>query len=207
MSEMSVREWQEAFRRGEFSAPDFETQVKAGWYDWFCEEEELAGKTALLGEVICDVIEGGKLDVDGTHPFFMNCCPASDDPLYDSLRFNDGKDNVFVCNFGDERDIAPVTVYSSINGYKDPVARFDEPGELSVWLSIPWLSGEKEHIEEKAMAETAKALGKAADHLEKEGMPEADAVRREWRRLHDEMLRIDGAARGFRAMGKPWAVM
>ena len=33
MNEMSVREWQERFRAGDFSSRDRAVQCEAGWYD------------------------------------------------------------------------------------------------------------------------------------------------------------------------------
>ena len=41
---ISVRQWQAMYRLGAFSGKDTATQCEAGWYDWFCRDESLAGR-------------------------------------------------------------------------------------------------------------------------------------------------------------------
>ena len=50
MSEMlSVRQWQDLFRNGAFQDRSRETQIRAGWYDWFCADSALAGWLLRIG--------------------------------------------------------------------------------------------------------------------------------------------------------------
>ena len=53
MNEMSVREWQERFRAGDFSSRDRAVQCEVGWYDWFCRDDALAGTPEENHPALC----------------------------------------------------------------------------------------------------------------------------------------------------------
>lgn len=86
--ERSIRQWIADYDAGKFSAPDFETQCDAGWYDWFCRESSLAGKTKKLAPKVKQVAKSAKVNVDTMYVFFKNNCPVYG-KLYDDFRICD----------------------------------------------------------------------------------------------------------------------
>ena len=81
---ISVRQWQEQFRAGAFDSTDFATQVKAGWHDWWCRDEALAGHLKKIAPVVMGITEPAILD--NYYVWFKNNCPVKG-PLYDDVRF------------------------------------------------------------------------------------------------------------------------
>jgi len=49
--QINLSEWIQSFNAGEFDSRDRTTQIKAGWFDWFCRDTSLANKTKLMGNI------------------------------------------------------------------------------------------------------------------------------------------------------------
>ena len=79
MGNMPIREFQRRFKNGDFKSGDFSVQVEAGWYDWFCRDESLAGRLIKLGNAILKLESKGKVDLDNQYVFFKNNSSNYDD--------------------------------------------------------------------------------------------------------------------------------
>ena len=84
MENITVREWVNKFNNKEFESKNRVIQCNAGWYDWFCSDDALAGRLKKMGNIIKDI----KSDyiLDNFRVWFKNNCPC-DYPLYDDFRF------------------------------------------------------------------------------------------------------------------------
>ena len=49
---ISIREWQNRYRAGDYNSKARSVQCEAGWYDWFCQDEALMGRLKKLAPVI-----------------------------------------------------------------------------------------------------------------------------------------------------------
>lgn len=84
----TVNEFAVKFLNGEFEDNAINTQIYAGWYDWFCKDTSLVGKTRSLGKKVLQLMKSAKIDGDKMYVFFKNNCPVNG-PLYDDFRFCD----------------------------------------------------------------------------------------------------------------------
>lgn len=83
-----LRRWIENFDAGKYDAPDRTTQIDAGWYDWFCNDSSLAGKTKRLAPKVKRIAKSQKFDLNKVYVFFKNNCPCVGN-LYDDFRICD----------------------------------------------------------------------------------------------------------------------
>jgi len=88
MTNISIRELIRRFDAGEFNRNDRNTQIDAGWYDWFCKDTSLAAKTQLLVKRLKSIVDSRMINQDTMYVFFKNNCPMNG-RLYDSFSICD----------------------------------------------------------------------------------------------------------------------
>ena len=135
----TVREWQRAYGYGTFESPDITTQIDAGWYDWFCRDKSLANKTKKMGQIIKQIKDGGKIDLDNYYVWFKNNCPLTG-PLFDDFRFArmDNHEVQFTIELNCCWNKHKFTVYGRKNEFRESLFETDSQRELIKWLNEGW---------------------------------------------------------------------
>ena len=133
----SIRKWQEEFKQGMFEEKDVDTQINAGWFDWFCEEILLPSKTEKLGKIVVQLQDSKRVTLDTMYVFFKNNCPAMD-PLYDDFRICDRKTQevLYTVAVDDKREEEKYTVYGRENDFERSLASFNRVDTLVEWLNM-----------------------------------------------------------------------
>lgn len=133
---ISIREWQNNFCMGVYSNDSVETQIDAGWYDWFCEDEELISRLNALAEIILDITNPNILD--NYYVWFKNNCPLVGD-LYDDVRFEplsgerDGK--YFLVTKDSPHDNKRYAIYTERFSFTDPEYECESKDEVVSYIN------------------------------------------------------------------------
>ena len=136
MNEMSVRTWQERFRAGDFSSRDRAVQCEAGWYDWFCRDDALAGRLKKISGVVLGITD--PFILDKYYVWFKNNCPVNG-PLYDDVRFEpltgerDGK--YFLVALDSPHELIKWTLYTERYGYDAPEFCCGNVREMTAYIN------------------------------------------------------------------------
>jgi len=137
--QIKLSEWIQRFKSGEFNKPDTTTQIKAGWFDWFCRDSSLANKTVKMGNIIKQIKAGGKVDLETSYVWFKNNCPLNG-PLYDDFRIADieNNNNLFVVQIDCVWNDTKYTVFERLDGFEKPVFQTESSRELVKWFNKGW---------------------------------------------------------------------
>jgi len=156
---ISVREWQKLFQAGEFSDKDSATQICAGWYDWFCSDEALAGRLKQIGKVVMGITE--PFILDNYYVWFKNNCPVCG-PLFDDVRFEplvgerDGK--YFVVSKDSPHEKQKWSLYTERHGFNQPEYECGNLREMVKYIN--GLGRELAEMEKQALPPKAKPAHK-----------------------------------------------
>lgn len=128
---MNVSQWIQAFNDGKFDAKDCQTQIDAGWYDWFCQDKSLSGRLKRMASKVKRIAKSSKIDQEKMGLMFKNNCPLYGG-LYDDFRFLDANGSVVYT-------IVPKTGHTSLNGQAEVWGNendFDGPIIEGSWKDI-----------------------------------------------------------------------
>lgn len=85
---INIKTFIEKFNAGEFSSSSVSVQCAAGWYDWFCRDTSLVGKTSKLTQRLKSIVNSPKINSEKQYVWFKNNCPMNGS-LYDDFRIAD----------------------------------------------------------------------------------------------------------------------
>lgn len=143
MRKLTAREWSINFMMEMYSNPSRETQIEAGWWDWFCKDSSLKNKTYKMGNIIKKISGKGKVNLDKNYVWFKNNCPLNG-PLYDDFRFADMETGEvqFTTQIDCCWNSKKYTVYGRTPDgefHSDkPLFETDSVKELVEWFNQPW---------------------------------------------------------------------
>lgn len=102
MEKYNLIVWKEKYKKGHFK--NINSQIDAGWFDWYCSKKELVKKTKVLSEIILSLENSNKITLSNTYVLFSN-----------HLRVNGSKyDAISFFTLHDQKKFMIITIDSNI---------------------------------------------------------------------------------------------
>lgn len=135
-NELSVRQWQERYRAGAFNSRDTAAQRGAGWWNWCCRDDALAGRLARIAPVIMGI--ESPLILDHCAVWLVNE-RTENKLLYDSARFEQLggsiNDLMFMVDFNDPRQPDKWALYTNRFGFNAPEFCCNHVHDMTKYIS------------------------------------------------------------------------
>lgn len=143
-AEITVRQWQENYRAGAYTGKDTGTQRSAGWWDWHCRDDALAGRLKRIAPVVLGI--KAPYILDGYTVWFRNE-RGDRHLLYDSAHFEFlGKDHdkkFFMVDLNNPQNLGQWALYTKRFGLFTPEFSCDRVREMDQYIDD--LAHELEH--------------------------------------------------------------
>ena len=120
--ELSVRQWQELYRAGAFDSKDTDVQREAGWWDWHCRCDALAGRLKKIAPVVTGIKASFVLDHYSV--WLANVISPGRKAVYDRVQFEPLVDihsgKIFRVDLGNPNEPEKWILYTERFGFSVP---------------------------------------------------------------------------------------
>lgn len=133
---LTVRQWQEQYRAGAYEGKDVGAQRMAGWWEWECRNDTLAGRLKKIAHMVMKIKE--LLILDGYSVYFSNHL-SDRKSLYDNVQFEPlnraKKNDFFMIYIGNEDERDRLTLYIGRYGLDTPEFGCERTREMVQYIS------------------------------------------------------------------------
>lgn len=136
--ELSIRQWQELYQAGAFDSKDVIIQRQAGWWDWHCHWDALAGRLKRIAPVVTGIKE--PMLLDNYSIWFANVRSPGRKAVYDHVQFEpmgtERSGKIFRIEFGNPNQPEKWALYTERFSFAAPEYGCARVRDMIQYISI-----------------------------------------------------------------------